>query len=57
VSREDSSDEEKMMLATTIATEDHISDGQSLPITTVKSEPTFDYQAVCLFEMDVTGAT
>jgi hypothetical protein len=45
-----------MMSTTFIATEDYSSDDQSLPITTMKSEPTFEYQAAHPFGMDAAGA-
>jgi hypothetical protein len=55
--REVSSDGRKITSATPIATENHNNDEQSLPIATMKSEPTFEYQAARLFGMDAASTT
>jgi hypothetical protein len=52
-----SSDGRKMTSATAITTKDHNRDDQPLPIATVKSEPTFKYQAARLFGIDAASAT
>jgi hypothetical protein len=44
-------------VSTFVATEDHNSDVQSLPIATEKSKLMFEYQAARLFGMDAGGTT
>jgi hypothetical protein len=43
------SDGRKMISSTFVATEEHSSNEQSLPVATMKSEPMFEYQAVRLW--------
>jgi hypothetical protein len=46
-----------MVSSMPIATEEHSSDGQWLPVTTLKSDSTYEYQVARLFGMNVTSAT
>jgi hypothetical protein len=54
--REVSSNGRKMTSSTPVATEEHSSDGQLLPVVTMKSELSFKYLVARLFGMDVGGS-
>jgi hypothetical protein len=53
LAREVSSNGRKMTSSTPVPIEEHSSDGQLLPVVTVKSELSFKYLVARLFGMDV----